>query len=414
MKPFIRYLPWITWTLIFWCIAIGIHLQMPMHASGAGHWLFNGGNLPIAFDFFGFHFAGWLLASGHSVSDIYDIAIFQSLQTSATSYTGTAMMPYPPTALILFKALGYSTEPTALSLWFALGLGLYVCGMNSLLRYCGSGLNIGTLSILLGGTGVYLSILLGQPGLIITGLLASGIASVLKGKDEAGGILLITAAVIKPHVVIPVLVAMLFLCNRRTIVAAIITGAAWCAAATLLLGADSWLEWLHAIGSVHPDAESMSSAFTATVVCTVGSAMRLLGFSPEISGLMNTASGIAAAIATLAVMASCRKSSRCDLGWTTAVLSAPLVLPYFCIYDSVMFAVPVCILMLKNPTPVGTTIFTLLWVLPLAHLILGQRFELPLMQPLFIAAFTISVVTALALRRCRENNHDSDIFYRMI
>ena len=369
-------------------------------SSGEAHWLFAAGNFPLGYDFYGFHVAGRMVSSGLPITDVYDISTFSAYQREVSGHA-TALIPYPPTAFLVFVPFSLPSYPIAVSLWTALGCVSLAFSIRRLAP--------GMAPYVLGGTGIWIAVALGQVSLFAAAALAMATAAWLDGRWRECLIILGLLTCLKVQLGAPVMLILSVLAitagDVRAVLAGITTVLVTALAATAIFGPDCWAGFASALQVANTSYATTTDANALANVISWGGAARLLGFSSSVANICTAASCIAA-LGVIAV-ACLYSTSKANL-LAVVLFACFLVPPYVSISDAVVLAVS-CVLLARSgalgkvvgyPLPLAV-----LAVAPLLHMMSTRMLSMPTIQIVEFALATASVVCSL--RRDLAKNRQS-------
>jgi len=151
---------------------------------------------------------------------------------------------YPPTALLLLVPLGAAPFWVALAIWLGLGFGLWVWAG---LRLAPQRTRLAAL-LIIASPAAGLAAYAGQSVLLVAGLATLAVTQ-LSARPRLAGVLLATAAMIKPQALVLAPFALLAAGAFEALASAAVTAGLLLLASVGLFGVARWTEWL---GSLQP------------------------------------------------------------------------------------------------------------------------------------------------------------------
>jgi hypothetical protein len=301
---------------------------------------------------------------------------------------------YPPTMMLLMAPFGTLGYLSALALWTALGLAVFVLVMS---RYLG---NRRALVAALCSPAAVFGLISGQISFMTTAVLIAAFTWLDRRPIPAG--ILIGLLTLKPHlgILIPVMLA---LSRRWTVFAvAAATALALAGASILMFGVTPWIDYvgigLPVQNVVLADAGGIATPFYPTVF------MNLRGIGLSYSAAMSVQ--IAFALAAVAsIIWAFRNRGDADPRLLTALFFAASMaaLPYMLVYDTLALCVAALALLADGTLDArGRMLARLIYWLPLLQIGLGTM-HIP--GPALIApAFALYLCVRLKAERLADRH----------
>jgi len=284
---------------------------------------------PLGTDFLAFWSAARLALAG-TPEAAWNIARIGAYERAAMPVDpGVSSFLYPPAFLILCMPFGLLPYFAALPLWLMLTGGAYLMAIRLwLVRHKGALITVAAFPAVLTNIGH------GQNGFLTAALLGGGLA-LLDRRPWIGGALL-GALIIKPHMALALPVLLIAGAHWRSILSALISATALCAASLLMFGTRSWTAFVNGAslgraildqGLVPP--EKMVSIFAAMRVLHEPVA---LAYAAQLS----VALGAGALLAWVARRRSTAPGGTAALAAAATLLMSPFLLDY----DLTALAIP--------------------------------------------------------------------------
>ena len=384
-------LPPADWTE--WFMWVGVCLASAYAAVLAaallqGHWLVDSQGRPLAVDFVNVYAAGKLALQGNAPA-AYDWTLHKGAEVAAVghAFDGYFGWHYPPTFLFVASLLALLPLVPATCVWLALTLPMYVWAIRSIVP------SRAAILLALSFPGVIWNIAVGQNG-FLTAALICGSLLLIQSRPIASGILL-GLLTYKPQFGLLFPLALACGGHWRVIGAATATALVLVATSCVAFGAESW----HAFVVWMP---AMSDAVFAQGRVGLNKLQTLLGLVRWLSGSMALAWTLQAVL-----MAGCagvvawvwRGRARFEIKAATLATLALLATPYLFVYDLVVLAVPMA-LILRMGLREGFLPFELAGLTASALLVLA--FPIVAVPTGLLAVVT---VTALVGRRLMLSQH---------
>jgi arabinofuranan 3-O-arabinosyltransferase len=298
-----------------------------------GYWLFDGLGRPIANDFVNVYAAGQQTLQGDAPA-VYDWVAHKQAEDAAIGYAfdGFFGWHYPPLTLFAAAPLALFPLVPAMLIWLAVTLAAYVAAIGTILSH-----RTGFL-LALGFPAVIWNMSVGQNG-FLTAALIGGSLVLLDRRPLASGVLL-GLLTYKPQFGILFPLALALDGRWRTIGAAAATALVLAAASLAIFGADSWrafFAWMPAT----------STAVFVEGRVDLNKLQSLFGLLRWLGGSMTLATAVQAvlfAACCLAVIATWRGRHRFEVKAATLATAALLATPYLYVYDLVVLAVPISLM----------------------------------------------------------------------
>lgn len=313
-------------------------------------------------DFFGiWSWARFVLE--RPAAQIYDHAEQQAFLLSLNPpFTTPFPFSYPPPYLLLLRPLGLLPYGTALRVWTAVTLVLYVAVVFGVAR----GRPAAVLAILAPAAGI--NLVFGQNGFLTAALMIGG-AGLLRSRPILAGILLGLLSY-KPQFGLVVGVALVAGGMWRTVLAAAATVAAMVAASVVAFGVEPWLAWVRAMPEFVAIVDGQRDHL-AHLIPTARSDALTLGASERVAALVQAPVTAGAAVA---VWIAFRQRSGA-LAVAALAVASVVAAPYAFIYDLTLVAAGIALIVaerlkaLSAPELIGLTAVLLLPVGMLLHLV---------------------------------------------
>jgi hypothetical protein len=274
---------------------------------------------------FGDFFALWSygkIVAGHPASDLYNAGTLHALQVAlGMPESAHNPFPYPPSAILLFRALTWLPYQTTYVVWTLGTLALFVWAV---VATC-SRLAISVIGVIVAPVTI-LCIDSGQTGLLTAALLVAG-SRLASSRPILSGVLIGLLAY-KPQMAILVPIAFVAAGYWRAFAAACMTVIVLAAVATVAYGAAVWADWiamLPAYSDVFDRAPAVMK-FKPTIMANLQMAGVALPVARAIQGLM------AVAVAVL-VWRCFRQNAGGRLATAALLVGTALATPHAVIYD---------------------------------------------------------------------------------
>jgi alpha-1,2-mannosyltransferase len=353
-----RLLRVLTWTIL------GIYLAFGTFVATHIHNRLDPNGSPLGYDFSFFYVGASLAKAGHAADAYDDTAMFAAEIAEFPGNTTRLPWNYPPIFQLLLLPFTFLPYVPAWLAWSAVLYAGYALLARSLVPS-----QLRWLVLLCPGAAV--NLLLGQNGLLTTGLIGGGMALLGRRPLVAGALFGLMAY--KPH--LAVLIPVLLLCGRewRALSAMVATGAGCVALSIAIFGAAPWLAFIERATHA-PALFELSTSEWHTIDSVLVMALSL-GLSGAAALALHC---IVAAAASIAAMWVWWKSA--DRGLRAAALATAtlIVTPYIRVYDLALLILPISVLATHGTRRLGLTEWAVLasaWVLPLVLL-----FEQPSIQ----------------------------------
>jgi hypothetical protein len=247
---------------------------------------------------------------------------------------------YPPTALLLLAPFGKLAFWPALTLWVALGYGLFLyAGARLTQRRLDLALCLMALS-----PAVLVAAFVGQPVLPAAGLMVLAMVE-LERRPRLAGALMALAAAIKPQAALLAPVALIAGGALETLISAAVVEAVLVAASVILFGPARWTEWFASL----PAFEAVVASTPGLVpgVITPTGAAQLLGLTGLAATLWRVVFGL---IGVALVWRAFAKGRDFGTAARLAALSAGSLLaaPYAMNYDGTLLVAAAVAMVLES------------------------------------------------------------------
>jgi hypothetical protein len=338
-------------------------------------------------DAYNFWVAGRLAIEGR-IAEIYDPAAFgAAVKALLGPGAGLHVFPYPPPALLAVAPFGLLPYSVSLALWSLIGAGAFLLAVAAP--------RAGRTEILLALAApmTLVNLALGQNGLLSAALFIGGLRLAASRPVLAG--LLIGLLIYKPFLGLLLPVALIFSRRWAVVASAGATVVVLCALPLLLWGPEVWRVYIEVTAPYQRLLLEQGTGLAQFMKPSVFMSLRLLGADLATSYLAQLLCVILVLAFGLAYLWH-RRRAEAD-GQTIAViaLASVLLVPYVHIYDLTIVA-GAQILMLRQPSgdrvllPAQAVLFGLLWMIPLAGLMLHLA-GLPVAPLVLIAALIMLV-----------------------
>jgi len=341
---------------------------------------------PLGTDFLAFWSAARLALAG-TPEAAWNLARLAATERAAMPVDpGASSFLYPPPFLLVCLPFGSIPYFIALPLWLTLtGVSYFAVIRRWLPAHCGAILTIAAFPAVMTNLGH------GQNGFLTAALLGSGLWLLDRRPLVAG--LLLGALIIKPQIALAVPVLLVAGGHKRASLAAVISAATFCAAATFCFGGRVWSAFLNGAGLGRAildhglvEPEKMVSSFAA---------LRVLHAAPAVaySGQM-----LVAAIAALALIRLARARAAPAGGAAALTVAVTLLMsPFLLDYDLTATAIPLAWLfsegMRRGFRPWEKSTLALSYILPLIARPLALATGLPT-APLILGMLAVAVARA--------------------
>lgn len=362
-------------------IAAGLWLASSWTVATPG--LFDRNGILKGVDFLQFYVAGRVVANGHA-SSLYDWPAFaRELSGSVAGLGDTLFLSvYPPVLAVLFAPLGRLGYGTALVAWSAVSAGVYALSLAAVFRSCTIlHPHRGTYVLAAAGFVPFQQLILhGQVGSLVLGLFVAAWLALRRGRLFWVGLSL-GLLILKPQFGIAAVLG--FICTWSvSLLIGAVTGAVLAIAGTLpFVGTAGWLAYVQKVPVILQSEDVFEPKLWQmhNLKAAIG---LLLG-----TGALGTLVYVLAAAATVVVVRQAWKASADpDLRAATLVLGVALVNPHLYVYDLLIVALPLVLIVtwtLRHPTSTAT---------PAARALSHALCWVPLLGPL--AAITHVQLTA--------------------
>jgi hypothetical protein len=307
--------------LIHWILALALLFAAAFKAWVVLH------AQPLGTDFLPVWTAGRMVwsAPGH----VYDIAAIGHAEAWLKPILPWPRpFAYPPTALLMFAPLGGLPFWTALGVWLAICLAIFVAASA---RLAGRGASL-PLLLTLCATPVVLAVLAGQTVLLVAGLAVLAMIE-LPSRPRLAGALFAIAAAIKPQAMLLAPVALLAAGATEALVTALVVGVLLGAASLIVLGPAIWMQWLGCFAPFQAVIDTTPSL--AQGVVTPYGAGRALGLDGLALGLWRATFALVGIAFVWRVFSGSAKPTERLVALMGASL---LVAPYAMYYDASLIA----------------------------------------------------------------------------
>lgn len=327
--------------------------------------------------------------SGHA-DWIYSPAYLQSLVLNTAphmrgygSYVSILAWLYPPTFYLVVLPFGLLSYNTALALFMAITLVLYIVTLSRVLNGHDAWI------ALLGFSGLWINLLHGQNAFLLAALMGSGIMTLRRAPLLSG--LFFGLATIKPQLVILIPVVLVASRSWCALISMGTTSLGFMTVAVAILGKPSFFAWLDNLSFAHAIVET---GHAELVIASVFSFLSLLGM-PSSAGYV--IQGITAMLAVGLVWYVWRRTPSIPLRGSTLICSTMMVSPYLFYYDLALLAWPIA-WMAQHGLQYGwksgdREILATTWLLPAMVEVNGWYLKIPFQPaPLVVLAFLWVIV----------------------
>ncbi len=268
---------------------------------------------------------------------------------------------YPPNVLLLVEPLGRLPYHQALVAWLVSHFALLALVLARI------GLPLGGAAAVAGSPGVVANVSFGQNGMLTAGLVGTGLAWLARRPFLAGACFALAAY--KPHLALPIPVALLAGGHRRALAGMAVTVTGWLVATWLRYPSEVWERFREATLD-HVRWLGSGDVPSSLVVSCYG-ALRSAGLGTGASMAIQ----LGASLAGLAALVWCwRRAPGPDLAGSALVLAMVTVSPKVVSYDLVVLLLPIAWLVARSDhDPRREPLLAAAWVLPLAGPALAAR-----------------------------------------
>jgi glycosyl transferase family 87 len=296
-------------------------------------------------DFASFWAAGHLVLSGNGAA-AYDPAVHRAVEATVVNIGGLLPFSYPPPFLLLVAPFAFRPFWLAYLLWIGVTGGLYFLSTRPLLppRYA------------FAHPAAVVNAMIGQNGLLTTGLLLLG-AALLAQYPFAGGAVL-GLLIVKPQLACLVPVALLAGREWRAIAGAAATSLSLIAIAWLVFGIEAYRAFAASAGDFA--GYMAASRWKWGELASMFGLARSLGAPQSLALALQALAAVGAAIVTWRAWAMKRRER-------VAILAAAtlLVPPYLFTYDSMLLIAPLAWFLGDKTRPWRAAVLWILLLLPL-------------------------------------------------
>jgi hypothetical protein len=275
----------------------------------------------------------------HWVYNFTELTDFQ--RPLLANFIGLRPFVYPPPALLLFAPFGFAPFTVANAMWTTAGLVLILWTMSTQLK---SPRLLVLLAMVLSPASV-LVLVTGQITFLIATLAVVGVLS-LKQRPILAGVLFGVACAIKPQSLVLLPVALVAVKGWRAMAATALTAATAVAASVLVLGFNSWLDWLAALKQFERIVMDGSGFQRGMITPTAfGITLRL-----DPGALITWRLGFGAAAIAIAWNVF-RKTEDPARRLTALVGGSLFITPYAMHYDAALLAPAAALMLTHRPSP---------------------------------------------------------------
>jgi hypothetical protein len=366
---------------------IGIYL---FRVSLAHH----GGPEPLSQDFSPIWSAARLAARGHAVDAWNFPALFALEKLAVPTMTvadGTLPWLYPPTMLLFVLPLGWLPYTLAVVLWLGATCLAFAAMIRAIVQ------RDAALLCALAFPGAFLTVIVGQTSLFTATLAGIGLLA-LNRRPVAAGICfgLLT---MKPQLAVLFPLALLCAGQWRALAAWAATVVGGAALATLVFGIDTWFAFAHGIRDALLIVSSGQSRLAR--MPTLLALATMAGWPAYVARALQL---LSATVAAIAVVYAWRGACSYALRAATIACACLLVSPYLYDYDLTWYGLVIA-WYARYAWTHGWRRFDrewllLMWVMPLAGLLLVPRLSLQFMPLVTLASL------ALLVSRIAQERHD--------
>jgi alpha-1,2-mannosyltransferase len=347
---------------------------------------------PVGTDFLGFWAAGRMALEGHA-TETYDAGLHLAAAQHVLPWKPGQQAPfvpylYPPTFLMAAAALALLPYGTALAVWLAVTLLIYLVSIRAILP--------GALMAALAFPAVFLNLAHGQTGFLSTGLLGGALV-LLDHRPWVSGLLFGLLAY-KPQFGVLIPFALLIGGYWRTILAAALTVIATVASSIALWGDSPWRAFAGTLQTIGRYGLENSSDGLEKLQ-SIFAAVRLIGGSTTLAWALQV---LFAGLGAAAVVWIWTKPASLAIRGAVLVTASLTLTPYLFDYDLLILALPLLWLVSRGLEygflPWETAILFATWLLPLVSRMMGKYLHLP------IAPFALLLLLFLTLRNHARYN----------
>jgi hypothetical protein len=302
---------------------------------------------PKAVDFLSYWAAGRLALSGDAAS-AYDLGIHHAMEGTVVPFGGLLPFAYPPPFLIVVAPFGLQPFWVAFALWIVITAAIYALIV---------GRNKGRMACAMAHPAVLVNFMIGQNGLLTTGILSGGL-QLLPRRPLAGGAVL-GLLVIKPQLAIALPFAMVAGRQWRAVAGGALYALLALLIALLLFGSSTYRGFISLLPLFTGNVADGKWAWNE--LASVFALARYFGL-PQIPALAVQA---AAAVVAIALVI---RAWWLELGERAPILAAAALLasPYLFTYDALLLAIPMLWLIERRRQLAVVGIAWLLCLLPIA------------------------------------------------
>lgn len=349
---------------------------------------------PLAMDFSPIWSAARLAAHGHALDAWHFPALF-SIEKLAipTMNAADGSLPwlYPPTMLLFVLPLGWLPHLVALVLWIGVTCALFAATIRATVQ------RDAALLCALAFPGAFLTVIVGQTSLLTATLAGVGLLALNRRPVVAG--ICFGLLTMKPQMAILFPLALLCAGQWRALAAWAATIAGGVILSTLAFGIDAWFAFAHGI---HDAAQLVGAGHARLArMPTVFALATLAGWPAYVARGLQL---LSAATAALAVVYAWRGACSYALRAATLACACLIVSPYLYDYDLTWYGLVIA-WYARYAWTHGWRRFDrewllLLWVMPLAGLVLVPHLSFQFMPLVTLASL------ALLVSRIAQERHD--------
>jgi hypothetical protein len=297
---------------------------------------------PKSIDFLSYWAAARMMLVGDG-TNVYDVEAHRAVELTAAPVRGLLPFPYPPAFLFVGAPFGLVPYVLAFPLWLGVTGLLFLISVRN--------------RVAAAHPVAAANALVGQSGLLTTGIFALG-TSLLARNPAAGGAVLGLLA-IKPQLALLIPLALLAGREWRALAGAATAAVVITAVPALLFGPGMMLAWLRLLGEFA--ARLSGGAWPWAELASPYALFRSIGLDSSPALILH------AMLAAFAIFAAWASWSR-KLEARVPVLAAAtlLVPPYLFTYDALLLAIPLAWLSARGHHPLVLSALWLLAALPVA------------------------------------------------
>ena len=279
-------------------------------------------------------------AAANPVADIYNAQKLQAFQQ--TLYPGFhSFYPYlyPPTLLLVTWWLKIFSFRAAQIIWTVAGLAAFLASAKTFFPQKWS-----PILAMLAGPAALITGATGETAFFTSALLLAGFGNLPKRKILAG--ICFGLLTLKPQLGVLIPFALVARGEWRTITAAALTAAALIAASCLAFPGQLWLVWAHTLPAYQSAYFAAVKSLNLNIIVTPAANLIVLGATPSIAWLVQTAFTLAIAVTTLVTF---RRARNPKLAIAALFTGAFLAVPHAYAYDTITLTAALALIFEQIP-----------------------------------------------------------------